>query len=67
MSVIGKDGITSQECATFLDFAATFLSNVGNYYVRLPCCAFMRCIQMLSFDRGQGIRSLCRTLVIQSR
>jgi len=36
-TVIADDGITSQECAAFLEFAATFLSNVGNYYVRLSC------------------------------
>ena len=37
-TLVVEDGITSEECATFLEFAATFLSNVGNYYVCLPCC-----------------------------
>jgi dipeptidyl-peptidase-3 len=36
-TVIVNDGITPEECAAFLEFAATFLSNVGNYYVCLPC------------------------------
>lgn len=32
-----EDGITAQECTAFLEFAVTFLSNIGNYYVCLPC------------------------------
>ncbi|KFY07720.1 hypothetical protein V492_06876 [Pseudogymnoascus sp. VKM F-4246] len=32
MSLIGEDGITSDDCAAFLRYAATFLSNIGNYY-----------------------------------
>lgn len=27
-------GISSQELSSFVDYAATFLSNVGNYYVQ---------------------------------
>lgn len=33
-SLVGEGGITSQDCAAFLRYAATFLSNIGNYYVR---------------------------------
>ncbi|ELR06233.1 hypothetical protein GMDG_02028 [Pseudogymnoascus destructans 20631-21] len=31
-SLVGEGGITSQDCAAFLRYAATFLSNIGNYY-----------------------------------
>ncbi|KFY81724.1 hypothetical protein V500_11143 [Pseudogymnoascus sp. VKM F-4518 (FW-2643)] len=31
-SLVGEDGITSHDCAAFLRYAATFLSNIGNYY-----------------------------------
>ncbi|KFX87709.1 hypothetical protein V490_08064 [Pseudogymnoascus sp. VKM F-3557] len=31
-SLVGEDGITSHDCAAFIRYAATFLSNIGNYY-----------------------------------
>jgi dipeptidyl-peptidase III len=33
--VVEENGITVDECDAFLDYAATFLSNIGNYYVSL--------------------------------
>ena len=32
-SLEGRCGVTSQEVEELLDYAAQFLSNVGNYYV----------------------------------
>jgi hypothetical protein len=32
---VEEGGITADECDAFLDYAATFLSNIGNYYVSL--------------------------------
>jgi len=36
-SLVGQGGVvTEQDMASFLEYAATFLSNIGNYYVPLP-------------------------------
>lgn len=31
--IVEEGGITAEECDALLEYAATFLSNVGNYYV----------------------------------
>ena len=33
-SLIEDHGMTKKELEAFLDYVATFLSNIGNYYVR---------------------------------
>jgi dipeptidyl-peptidase-3 len=33
--LVEENGITSHECDAFLNYAAIFLSNIGNYYVSL--------------------------------
>lgn len=67
-SLTGQDGITSKELSAFLEYAATFLSNIGNYYVRLLSSTLVACPMgpspnMLVFYRVLGIRSLSQTLV----
>ena len=47
-------GISRDEMSAWLDYAATFLSNIGNYYVG----------QRLSYDAGQSL--LSRALAIRS-
>jgi membrane protease subunit (stomatin/prohibitin family) len=39
--LVAQHFITQEDCDAFLDYAATFLSNIGNYYVR--CALFWQC------------------------
>ncbi len=36
--LVAEEYINQEDCDAFLDYAATFLSNIGNYYVR--CALF---------------------------
>jgi hypothetical protein len=63
--VVG-DGITSQECAAFLEFAATFCRILATVLC-VVLAPFMRHMRVLNFDRDQEIRNLCQILVLQSR
>ena len=57
--VLVEGGQTTQaELDAFLNYAATFLSNIGNYYVGgCPFRLNMSCSQWLTSHRGKGIRS----------
>lgn len=58
-SLVGEDGITSHDCAAFLRYAATFLSNIGNYYVRIIRLLAVRSAFILNRNRDRETRSLC--------
>ena len=65
-SLISEDGITAHDCAAFLRYAATFLSNIGNYYVRIIRLLTVRSAFKLNRNRDREIRSLCLILVLLS-
>lgn len=65
-SLISEDGITSHDCAAFLRYAATFLSNIGSYYVRIPRLLAEVFAIILNHNRGREIRNLCRILAVMS-
>lgn len=50
-----ENGITADECDAFLDYAATFLSNLGNYYVGI-------CVEM----HNGSLQTKCRALAIKN-
>jgi dipeptidyl-peptidase III len=43
--LVEENGITVAECDAFLDYAATFLSNIGNYYVSTVVSKYITSLQ----------------------
>jgi dipeptidyl-peptidase III len=43
--LVEEDRITVAECDSFLNYAATFLSNIGNYYVSLFVSKYITSLQ----------------------
>lgn len=60
-SVANEVQITSNELYAFLEYAATFLSNIGNYYVRILRSRLHYRLIRLMFHRALATKNLFLT------
>lgn len=57
--LVKQCGITTEELEHFLEYAGSFLCNLGNYYVSLTFGQHCFCHRSADPNRARATRSLC--------